>query len=320
MLPNEGLVDRIANKEQVEIFLDSAVCIIHQDIVMEAHECDKCEAVFCKPCVDVWIKNFNQKKCPNCKDINFKMQAVGRKFRNSLSAIKFYCESKAKGCEEIIPYDNLAEHKNNCKFAKKECPGCNQKFLISVISQHQSDCKEAIKLELIQEKLLREKFEEDCNNHLKQIKTLTARCNQLEQTNKGLTGEIMRLQKELDQVKKSVAQQTKPENLEQQASNQGSQIMSQQSQKQSNPLEESKEEENLFAEYGDQMSPSKQNIAGQELKVLLYGNEAGELNCFDLQSESLIFEKLVSAGNRPKRQVLTLSTSFRSTCACGRIL
>lgn len=194
----DSLMDRIANKEQVQVVLDNSICVIHQDIVIEAEECKDCEGVFCKPCIGTWIKQFKENRCPNCKKTPFTCQPVGRKFRNSLSAMKFFCENKPIGCEEVISYDNVLEHKKNCKFNLKECPGCNKKIpAVDFDFHYYDDCKDAIKLLYLQQKDAREMAEINCNAYQTQVHSYTHQVKTLEEKVKLLTMENSGLQKSL---------------------------------------------------------------------------------------------------------------------------
>lgn len=217
METEKPLSDRVANIEQVQVVVNESFCVIHQDIVIDAEECKACETVFCKECIDAWIYQANSQKCPSCRTTDFQRQPVGRKFRNSLAAIKFFCSQRALGCEEIIPYENLSQHQAVCKFLLKECPGCKEKISALDLQAHCSDeCISAIKLELAKNKELNRLYEQRQLDDAEKIRQLEDKIEVLEDQNESyferrveIASMMMELQHKILFLTQSLEQKTK---------------------------------------------------------------------------------------------------------------
>ena len=69
---------------------------------------------FCKKCIDLYLEQNDNDKCPICKQI-FKSK-IKISLIKSLYELSFYCSFKKEGCNEIISYSEYFRHINNCKY------------------------------------------------------------------------------------------------------------------------------------------------------------------------------------------------------------
>ena len=89
-----------------QILIISVTCPLCENIYIDPVIC-KCKNIYCKACIDDWIKK--NKKCPNkCKKPNY--QKCNEK-NDILSKLKFRC----LGCQkEILYFDAKSHHKSCC--------------------------------------------------------------------------------------------------------------------------------------------------------------------------------------------------------------
>jgi hypothetical protein len=93
----------------------SIKCPICIDIIIEPMQCEKCNNLFCKKCLESWSRV--DKRCPNrCKIPNYKNSPEKEEL---FSQLKFKC----KKCQKVIKYSEMKRHyylkcgteKNNIK-------------------------------------------------------------------------------------------------------------------------------------------------------------------------------------------------------------
>ena len=199
-----SMIDRVHNKEQMQLIIDQFVCMIHQDLVLEPVECEKCEAIFCKACIDTWITEFRKDTCPNCKK-EIRTKEISRKFKNLLGSIRLDCHNKDKGCNETIPYEKIEQHKESCPYSVKECPGCNTQVQKALFDAHYyNECKEAIKLEFLREKESKLQALDEINRLEKYNAQLSLSYQQLERRFGDSTAENNRLEKRAATLSKAL--------------------------------------------------------------------------------------------------------------------
>ena len=130
----------VNNNSNIQTIMSILKCKICKKILLNPFECSKCGNTFCYYC----INNLKQNKLPcpfNCKPFEINPASIGlKKFLNQL---KFECKYKKSGCKEIIPYNNIENHENNCPFSIKICPNaeCKQKIKNNMLIEHiQNEC------------------------------------------------------------------------------------------------------------------------------------------------------------------------------------
>ena len=99
----EYINDKTLIKDEIfKNFEFSVSCSICTEILINPMMCMKCQAVFCKSCIDTWSKK--SADCPNrCENTNYKQSILSQ---NILSKLKFICPK----CEKVINYDDIKDH------------------------------------------------------------------------------------------------------------------------------------------------------------------------------------------------------------------
>ena len=104
-------INTIIEDSIYDIFKNSIICPLCNNILIDPMMCMKCQNAYCKKCIDDWNKN--NEKCPKgCEAPNYS-KSIGK--NDILSKLKFRCV----GCGEEIEYDNAEKHHESC------CPGVN---------------------------------------------------------------------------------------------------------------------------------------------------------------------------------------------------
>ena len=101
----------ISNSQTVSPTLQCAICM---DLAMNPVECKNCSKLFCKYCIDNWLKN--SKECPNKHDF-VKKEELDEWIKTALSKIFIKCPYK--GCGSDYAYKNWTAHVKICKFKSK---------------------------------------------------------------------------------------------------------------------------------------------------------------------------------------------------------
>ena len=103
--------DTLIENQISKIFKASVTCPLCKDILINPLMCTKCQNVYCKKCIDDWIKI--RKVCPNnCKELDFQ-ECMGKK--DILSKLQFRCI----GCQKEIFYNEAQSHHDSCFKDKK---------------------------------------------------------------------------------------------------------------------------------------------------------------------------------------------------------
>ena len=108
----------ISNQTSVSPTLQCPIC---RDLVMNPVECKNCSKLFCKYCIDNWLKNTNQ--CPN-KHIFEKKEELDDWIKIALGKIFLKCPFK--GCRSDYAYKYWKAHVKKCIFKIK---GCKKKMM-----------------------------------------------------------------------------------------------------------------------------------------------------------------------------------------------
>lgn len=100
--------------EDIEFFS----CIICSDIVINPKMCSTCNHIFCKKCIDEWLKTnkFCPFKCSEKEDMIF--AKIPESIKTMYENLKIKCSKT--GCSEILPLKDLFKHENNCGSFKCE--------------------------------------------------------------------------------------------------------------------------------------------------------------------------------------------------------
>ena len=96
----------IANNDKLSPTLQCSICL---DLVMEPVECNTCSKLFCKECIDNWLKQSNE--CPN-KHVFVKKLILDAWIKPILD--KIYINCPYKDCNSLYAYSTWANHLKRC--------------------------------------------------------------------------------------------------------------------------------------------------------------------------------------------------------------
>ena len=134
-------LSRLIDLEKQENLLPILKCKICLNILLNPYDCSKCGNTFCFNCINK-LKQLN-KNCPfGCVDYEISPSSFA--IKKFLEQLKFSCANKDNGCNEIINYNNLENHDNNCKFREIICPNiqCGKKIQWNLLKNHlQNECE-----------------------------------------------------------------------------------------------------------------------------------------------------------------------------------
>ena len=156
----------LVNSKKFEGIEKDITCPICQGIINDPYFCNKCQNNFCSKCINKWKDNST--KCPfRClSPIYIQNKFLTRIFSELL---KFKCQ---KGCDEIISYNNISTHFENCKnenFKEKYYESATKVEILKVQLEDLNDIKE----ELYQTKNELEEIKErntELENELEEVK------------------------------------------------------------------------------------------------------------------------------------------------------
>ncbi|KAL4496238.1 hypothetical protein ABPG72_012975 [Tetrahymena utriculariae] len=141
---------RIVNYKQVEFIIDELKCKVCDCILECPVNCKECQNHFCWKCIREWLETpGSNRKCPSCRAI-WKEREGSLLMKTLLRKLNFYCQSKERGCDKILNYDDLAQHEmRTCDYAERSCPfGCKKKIMSKDLQQHKDECLSHEKYEL----------------------------------------------------------------------------------------------------------------------------------------------------------------------------
>ncbi|CAF0991054.1 unnamed protein product [Didymodactylos carnosus] len=119
---------------------DICLCPICQNILWKPVACKVCENAFCSKCITTWLyKQYRSRPiCPfNC---NYRERKCPSILLNLLSKLKVDCRYKSIGCENIICYEALERHEDECQYQMKQCKGCEKSILLKDLDDHENEC------------------------------------------------------------------------------------------------------------------------------------------------------------------------------------
>ena len=131
----------LLNSKKFEGIEKDITCPICQGIINDPYFCNKCQNNFCSKCINKW--KYNNAKCPfRClSPIYIQNKFLTRIFSELL---KFKCQ---KGCDEIISYNNISTHFENCKnenFKEKYYESATKVEILKVQLEDLNDIKEEL--------------------------------------------------------------------------------------------------------------------------------------------------------------------------------
>ena len=116
--------DKITN-----LFTQFIQCKICMNILNDPIDCICCNQTFCRTCIQNYIKtnnkcpyqgffNMNEKKIKpkNTDSVLNNLKPSSSNFSRFIQSLKFYCQYKKNGCNEIMSIEEIGEHDKICKF------------------------------------------------------------------------------------------------------------------------------------------------------------------------------------------------------------
>jgi len=132
---------RTANKIDQARNIERVTCSICHNILWKPICCSECEYSFCKYCISKW--SLQSKGCPNrCR--HFIEKRVPPILNDILSDIKVACLYSINGCGEVLRYNALEKHENECGFVASECRGCKKLICKKELEIHEARCDSVI--------------------------------------------------------------------------------------------------------------------------------------------------------------------------------
>lgn len=127
--------DRVKNINPVD---DEYICPICLHVLWKPVECQNCQRMFCKSCIDECLKQ-KPNVCPLCK--HYQEKRCSLMFYALLCKFKIECENKNNGCENILLYESLDKHQQEqCEYQIKLCRGCQKGILKKDLNDHEQIC------------------------------------------------------------------------------------------------------------------------------------------------------------------------------------
>ncbi|CAF0845248.1 unnamed protein product [Adineta ricciae] len=127
--------ERIVSPSQID---DEYLCPICYHLLWKPVECQNCQRLFCKSCIDECLQE-KPDACPLCR--HYVEKRCSPMFYALLSKFKIECENKINGCEQVSTYETLERHQNaECQYKMKTCRGCEKNVLEKEFLQHERSC------------------------------------------------------------------------------------------------------------------------------------------------------------------------------------
>ncbi|CAL8339942.1 unnamed protein product [Lota lota] len=165
-----------------------------------------CGHVFCAGCVLPWV--VQQSSCPvKCQRISTKELNHVLPLKNLILKLDIKCDNYARGCEEVVKLQHLAEHAEMCDYSPAKCrnKGCNEFLILRDMDAHMREACDYRPVGICENGcgLMLSHKEQTLNNHccLRALKAF----------NSALHGKVISLDKELK--KQSLKSNTREKSL-----------------------------------------------------------------------------------------------------------
>ncbi|CAF1096024.1 unnamed protein product [Didymodactylos carnosus] len=185
-------------KERVQSSIEEEyLCPLCYNLLLKPVECNNCQRVFCKQCIDKCLKA-KPNLCPFCE--NYQEKRCSPMFYALLCKLKIECINKPNGCDQVLLYELIEEHETNkCLDQMKQCRGCLKNILKRDLDQHEATCDQ-IEIQCVKCSLIRKQNSKhdqfDCLSN-KQV-LLEQKIQQNEEQNKTLINKIQMAVKQLE--------------------------------------------------------------------------------------------------------------------------
>ncbi|KAK3091904.1 hypothetical protein FSP39_023585 [Pinctada imbricata] len=116
------------------------VCCICQ-CVLDGPVESPCRHVFCKICIETWLRN--NRNCPNCRSRlrNDDLKPVLPLVQNMLNRLLMFCDFRSNGCTQKVMLETYEKHIKECEFEMLKCKyeKCGQSLLRKDLKKHEED-------------------------------------------------------------------------------------------------------------------------------------------------------------------------------------
>lgn len=120
---------------------DLICCICHS--VLDTPRISPCNHVFCKLCIETWLKR--QDTCPTCRDttLDFDLRPVIPMVQNVLNRLNMICDYRINGCDKKVMLEHYLNHIENCDYQMLKCrfAKCERSFLRKECKTHEEECR-----------------------------------------------------------------------------------------------------------------------------------------------------------------------------------
>ncbi len=121
-------------------FLELVVCSLCQGILWVPKACKDCQAPYCLTCIKNRQADTSEPiRCPNICS-GFVEHKCPTAVLHILSRLEVKCRNTMHGCNEILPYNSLETHEEECGYRQKPCSGCEKEFAKKDFQEHHSTC------------------------------------------------------------------------------------------------------------------------------------------------------------------------------------
>jgi len=133
-------LDRITNAKESAKTIKHLMCSICLNLLLNPVSCSKCQTNFCESCIDAWIKA-KRSATENCVNrCDFSKATTPPIIKGLLSDLQVSCVLKGKGCQEVLNYDELIKHEEECLYQNRACSGCGEVSIVKEIVEHERGC------------------------------------------------------------------------------------------------------------------------------------------------------------------------------------
>nr|XP_022291998.1 uncharacterized protein LOC111103214 isoform X2 [Crassostrea virginica] len=105
----------VMNKKDEGYVDDNLICHLCSCVLKEPLQCPQCEDVFCKACIQEWLRGHSTCPVDSCrKPINpDQLRQAPRFLTNLLSGLQITCDNA--GCTAVVALGNLSDHLRECQ-------------------------------------------------------------------------------------------------------------------------------------------------------------------------------------------------------------
>jgi hypothetical protein len=127
----------------IDSFSPDLICSICLCVLEDPAECKLCQTNFCLECISSWKAKNNS--CPNKCELD--LQKSHRFLRSVLDSLKLKCINAPSGCDKILEISQIKTHEGKeCAFRRVKCKyaNCYEMVLFERIAEHEENCDNRI--------------------------------------------------------------------------------------------------------------------------------------------------------------------------------